>query len=56
MMIKYRVHEVAKDLNVPSKEVVDLLKKYFGDTIPFTIVCLVFCYNNFLVYNSQADF
>ena len=32
MMIKYRVHEVAKDLNVPSKEVVDLLKKYFGDT------------------------
>lgn len=32
MMIKYRVHEVAKDLNVPSKEVVDLLKKHFGDT------------------------
>lgn len=25
MMDKYRVHEVAKDLNVPSKEVADLL-------------------------------
>lgn len=31
MMIKYRVHEVAKDLNVPSKEIVDLLQKHFGD-------------------------
>ncbi|GHU81596.1 hypothetical protein AGMMS50284_1790 [Clostridia bacterium] len=30
MMIKYRVHEVAKDLDVPSKDVVDLLKKHFG--------------------------
>lgn len=32
MMIKYRVHEVAKDLNVPGKDIVDLLKKHFGDT------------------------
>lgn len=32
MLIKYRVHEVAKDLNVPSKEVISLLKKHFGDT------------------------
>lgn len=32
MLIKYRVHEVAKDLNVPSKDVVELLKKHFGDT------------------------
>ncbi len=32
MLIKYRVHEVAKDFDVPSKEVVELLKKYFGDT------------------------
>ena len=32
MMIKYRVHEVAKDLNVPSKEIIDLLHKHFGDT------------------------
>ena len=31
MMIKYRVHEVAKDLNVPSKEIVDLLEKHFGE-------------------------
>ena len=31
MMIKYRVHEVAKDLNVPSKEVIDLLQKHFGE-------------------------
>ena len=28
MMIKYRVHEVAKDLNVPNKEVLDILAKY----------------------------
>lgn len=26
MLIKYRVHEVSKDLNVPSKDVVELLK------------------------------
>ena len=30
-MIKYRVHEVAKDLGVPSKEVVALLKEYLGE-------------------------
>ncbi len=29
MMIKYRVHEVAKDLNVPSKDVITLLGKHF---------------------------
>ena len=29
MMIKYRVHEVAKDLNVPSKDVIELLGKHF---------------------------
>ena len=28
MMIKYRVHEVAKDMNVPNKEVLDILAKY----------------------------
>lgn len=32
MLIKYRVHEVSKDLNVPSKDVVELLKKHFGET------------------------
>jgi translation initiation factor IF-2 len=32
MMEKYRVHEVAKDLGVPSKDIVDLLEKYFGGT------------------------
>ncbi|MGN0550296.1 MAG: translation initiation factor IF-2 [Acutalibacteraceae bacterium] len=32
MMIKYRVHEVAKDLNVPSKDVIALLKEHFGET------------------------
>ena len=31
MMDKYRVHEVAKDLNVPNKEVLDLLNRYFPD-------------------------
>ena len=30
MMIKYRVHEVAKDLGVASKEVIALLKEYIG--------------------------
>ena len=29
MMIKYRVHEVAKDLNIPNKEVIDLLNAHF---------------------------
>ncbi len=28
MTIKYRVHEVSKDLNVPSKDIIDLLAKY----------------------------
>ena len=28
MMVKYRVHDVAKDLNVPNKEVLDILGKY----------------------------
>lgn len=32
MMIKYRVHEVAKDLNVPNKDVIDILEKYTGET------------------------
>ena len=30
MMIKYRVHEVAKDLDIPSKVVVTILKDHFG--------------------------
>lgn len=29
MMIKYHVHEVAKDLNVPSKDIITLLGKHF---------------------------
>ena len=28
MVIKYRVHDVAKDLDVPNKEVLDILGKY----------------------------
>ncbi len=32
MMIKYRVHEVAKDLEVPSKDVIALLEKYTKET------------------------
>ena len=28
MMVKYRVHEVAKDLEVGNKEVLDILGKY----------------------------
>jgi translation initiation factor IF-2 len=32
MMMKYRVHEVAKDLNVPNKQVIDVLQKYTGET------------------------
>ncbi|MDF1494458.1 translation initiation factor IF-2 [Caproiciproducens sp. CPB-2] len=32
MMMKYRVHEVAKDLNVPNKDVIDTLEKYTGET------------------------
>ena len=29
MMIKYRVHDVAKDLNIPNKEVIELLNANF---------------------------
>ena len=32
MMIKYRVHEVAKDLDIPNKDVIDELLKYTGET------------------------
>ncbi len=32
MNIKYRLHEVAKDLNVPNKDIVDLLQQHFGET------------------------
>ena len=32
MMLKYRVHDVAKDLNVPNKDVLDTLEKYTGKT------------------------
>ena len=32
MMIKYRVHEVAKDFDVPSKKVIEILGKYMGET------------------------
>ena len=31
-VIKYRVHEVAKDFNIKSNSIIDLLAKYFGDT------------------------
>lgn len=31
MVIKYRVHEVSKDFDKPSKDVVDLLAKYFDE-------------------------
>ena len=31
MMIKYRVREVAKDLNIPNKDVIDTLAKYFPE-------------------------
>lgn len=31
MMIKYRVHEVAKDLNLQNKDVIDTLKEYTGE-------------------------
>ncbi|MGI5894356.1 MAG: translation initiation factor IF-2 [Candidatus Merdivicinus sp.] len=30
MQIKYRLHEVAKDLNVDKKDIIDLLDRYFG--------------------------
>ena len=30
MVIKYRVHEVAKNLGVPGKEIIALIKEHFG--------------------------
>lgn len=32
MMIKYRVHEVAKDLNLPNKDVIDTISDVMGET------------------------
>ena len=32
MMVKYRVHEIAKDLNVSNKEIIELIKEHFGET------------------------
>lgn len=32
MEIKYRLHEVAKDLNVPNKEIITLIEENFGET------------------------
>lgn len=32
MVIKYRLHDVAKDLNVQNKDVIEVLEKYFGET------------------------
>ena len=32
MMIKYRLHEVAKDFNVSNKEIIEILQKHFGET------------------------
>ena len=32
MINKYRVHEVAKDFNVKSNAVIEILAKYFDDT------------------------
>ena len=32
MEIKYRLHEVAKDLNVPNKEIISLIEENFGET------------------------
>ena len=31
MMVKYRVREVAKDLDIPNKDVIDTLAKYFPE-------------------------
>lgn len=31
MMKKYRIHELSKDLNVPSKDIVNLLQEQFGE-------------------------
>ena len=31
MMVKYRVHEVAKDFGLPTKKVVDILAKHFEE-------------------------
>ena len=31
-MIKYRIHEIAKDLNVTNKEIIGLIKERFGET------------------------
>ena len=49
MTLKYRVHEVARDLNVPKKEIIDLLDGYFGGEPPQT------CYGPYR-RRTQCDF
>ena len=60
MMIKYRVHEVAKDLNVPNKEVIDALQKYCGETkkhmTALTENELDIVFENFTQHNQVENF
>ncbi len=60
MTIKYRVHEVSKDLNVPTKDIIDLLGKYFEGTkkhmTALTEDELSVVFEYFTQQNQVADF
>ena len=60
MEIKYRVHEVAKDFDMPSKDVVDLLAKYYDEPkkhmTALTNDELNLVFEHFTQTNSVADF
>ncbi|HBG55725.1 MAG TPA: translation initiation factor IF-2, partial [Ruminococcaceae bacterium] len=59
MMIKYRVHEVARDLNIPNKDVIETLQKYTGETkkhmTALTENELDLVFEAFTQKNSSAD-
>ena len=61
MLEKYRVHEVAKDFGLPSKDIVDLLAKYFPDSPKKHMTALEtqelsVIFEHFIGQSGNADF
>ena len=55
MTIKYKVNEVAKDLNQPVKDVLELLQKEFGETKKNTSVLTEQELNYIFDYYTQKN-
>lgn len=60
MEIKYRVNELSKDLNVPTKEVIELIDQKFGEvkknTANLTVEELDFIFETYTKKNAVKDF